>query len=516
MKQLSGLDALFLQLETPEMPMHVGSLNVYELPAGFRGSYAQALRHHVAARLPITPALRRRLWWMPLNLANPAWVDAEPDLPWHIVEHKLPRGSDLAALEDMVGTLHPQLLDRSRPLWRFHVIDGLAPGRHRRRRVAVYTQLHHAAVDGQAAVALATALLDLTPEPRKLDLKPSRRPRQYRLGMAEMLRGALLAEAQQVAHIVRDLPGTLGTLGSAAARLVSPPKAARQAARAAADISNITLAPHTPMNVSVTTGRAFAAASLPLAEVKSLAKAHGATLNDIVLMLCGSALRRYLFERKCLPRRSLVAAVPISLRAAGDTRPDNQASMSAVSLGTHLADPMRRLAHVMAASAAMKATMAPLKRVLPTDVPSIGVPWLVQGLTALYSRSHLADKVPQLANVVISNVPGPPATLYLAGARMLANYPTSIVVHGIALNITLESYDQSIDFGLMADRRALPDVRRIAAHLHDALAELRALPRPAPATPASAVAQATAPARKAVRGPRATRASAPAATRRAG
>src|SRR5262249_9731608 len=137
MKQLSGLDASFLYLETPEMPMHVGALNVYELPAGYKGRFVRDLRRHVAKRLPLLPALRRRLWWMPLKLANPAWVDAQPDLDEHIVEIKLPKDSQLKELEQMVGKLHPVLLDRSRPLWKFHVLEGLAPGEGGNKRVGV-------------------------------------------------------------------------------------------------------------------------------------------------------------------------------------------------------------------------------------------------------------------------------------------------------------------------------------------------------------------------------------------
>ena len=162
MKRLSGLDATFLHLETPEMPMHVGALHLFELPKGSRGSFAVRLRKHLAERLPLTPPLRRRLWVMPLNVTNPVWVDALPDMERHVVEHALParrtkkQANDLAALEALVGKLHVQLLDRRRPLWKFHVIEGLAPGENGRKRVALYTQLHHAAVDGQAAVALAT------------------------------------------------------------------------------------------------------------------------------------------------------------------------------------------------------------------------------------------------------------------------------------------------------------------------------------------------------------------------
>ena len=154
-KQLSGLDATFLYLETPEMPMHVGALHVFELPAGYKGKFITALRKHMTSRLPVAPVLRRRLWWMPLNLANPAWVDADPDMRQHIVEITLPKGSGVSELEAQVSRLHPVLLDRTRPLWKFHVFEGLGPTLEGRKRVGLYTQLHHAAVDGQAAVALA-------------------------------------------------------------------------------------------------------------------------------------------------------------------------------------------------------------------------------------------------------------------------------------------------------------------------------------------------------------------------
>jgi hypothetical protein len=216
MQQLSGLDATFLYLETAEMPMHVGALHVFELRPGTKGRFVTALRKHVHGRLPVTGVLRRRLWWMPLNLANPAWVDAVPDLREHIVEIKLtaagPGGAGMPELEAAVSQLHTVLLDREKPLWKMHVFEGLAPGANGRKRVALYTQLHHAAVDGQAAVALANALLDVTPEPRAIEMKPSKRTRVFRLEMTEMLRGVLGSQAQKVAAIVRNLPATVGTL----------------------------------------------------------------------------------------------------------------------------------------------------------------------------------------------------------------------------------------------------------------------------------------------------------------
>jgi WS/DGAT/MGAT family acyltransferase len=292
-----------------------------------------------------------------------------------------------------------------------------------------------------------------------------------------MLRGSLGRDVQQVARIVRELPSTLGTLKSAAARAL-----ARGSDKG---FSNVTLAPRTPLNVSVTEERAFATVTLPLNEVKLLGRAHGATVNDIVLMVCSSALRRYYARRRELPRKSLVAAVPVSLREAGDTTADNQASMSLVNLGTHIADPAQRLAHVKKATAAMKDAMGSLKSVLPTDFPSLGVPWLMEAATALYGKAKVADRIPSVANLVISNVPGPPVPLYLAGARMLTNYPTSIVVHGLALNITVQSYDQSLDFGLMADGKAMPDVRALAEDIRVSFDDLRSLPLPGEEEPSA-------------------------------
>ena len=482
MKTLSSLDAAFLYLETPEMPMHVGALNVYELPAGYKGRFVRDLRRHIATRLAIVPVLRRRLWWMPLNLANPAWVDAEPDLNEHIVEIKLSKsarsGDGMAALEAQVAALHPVLLDRRKPLWKFHVLEGLAPSSDGRKRIGLYSQLHHAAVDGQAAVALANAILDLTPEPRAIELKASPRARQFRLSMGESLRGALASQIEQVKNIVKELPSTVGTLGGAAGSALRSTLANSTLFGGKGGSGNVALAPKTPFNVSVTTGRAFAAVSLPLAELKAIGKAHDATINDMVLMVVSTAMQRYLGRKRVLPKKSLIAAVPISLRKPGDTTSDNQASMSLISLGTHIADPLRRLAHIRTASQSMKSTLGGVKNILPTDFPSLGLPWLMEAAASLYGRAKVADRIPQVANVAISNVPGPPMPLYLAGARMLANYPTSIIVHGMALNITVQSYAGALDFGIMADAKAMPDVKAFAQAVEIAFDDLRALPLP--------------------------------------
>ncbi len=523
MKQLSGLDASFLYLETAEMPMHVGALHLFELPPGYRGNFLDDMRAHIAMRLPLAPALRRKLAWMPLNLAAPAWVDAEPDLEEHVVGISLPEGSGLAELEAQVGKLHPVLLERSRPLWKFHVFDGLAPGPNGEKRYALYTQLHHAAVDGQAAVALAQAILDLSPEPREIEARPARR-RKGQLAMTEMLRGALSHQLGQVGNLVKALPAAVGAISQVATQTAGSAigetaaamwaRVKGEAAPAKKGVSNLGLAPRTRLNGTISDTRAFATVSLPLAELNTVRRRHGASLNDALMFVISGALRRHFAKHGPLPRKSLVAAVPISLRAAGDTSANNQASMSLISLGTHLADPAKRLAHVMAASAAMKASIGSVKSLLPTDFPSMGVPWLMEALTAVYGRAGMADRIPPVANLVISNVPGPTVPLYMAGARMLTNYPASIVVHGVALNITVQTYNESLDVGVMACAQAMPEVAEFASQIETAFEEFKGLPASAPAAPAAPPAKKLAAAKKKTRRPVAkatgrTRASAP-------
>ena len=478
-KHLSGLDASFLHMETPEMPMHVGALHVCELPANYTGSFVDDIRAHIATRLPLVSAMRRRLEKMPLNLTNPVWVDAQPDLNEHIVGIKLRKGSTVEDVEARIGKLHTVLLDRSRPLWKFHVFEGLKAGPGKTKRYALYTQLHHAAVDGQAAVALANAILDTGPIPRDVKIEP--RAKRSAMTMTEMLSGVLVNQLQQYANIVKGLPSGVSALaqvvrktaGGAADKVVAT---AKRQAPPAGQISNLTLAPRTRLNASVTAGRVFASVSLPLAELKAMRHQFDATLNDVVLMVCSGALRRYFFQHGPLPRKSLIAAVPISLRAAGDASANNQASMTVLSLGTHIANPMKRVVYVKAASAAMKASLGSVKSLMPTDFPSLGVPWLMRTAALLYGRAKVAERIPPIANVVISNVPGPAFPFYLAGAKMLTNFPTSIVVHGMGLNITVQTYNESLDVGLIACAEAAPHLHDLALHITAAFEELKRLP----------------------------------------
>lgn len=493
MKQLAGLDASFLYLETPQMPMHVGALHLLELPVGYDGDYIEDLREHMRARMPLLPALRRRLVAMPLGLSNPGWVDAEPDLEEHIVEIALPEGSGMAELEAQVGALHPVLLDRGLPLWKFHVFTGLDSGPEGQPRIALYTQLHHAAVDGQAAVALAQVILDLSPEPRPIDAIAARGKKRGQLGTVGMLRAAVSQQWKQTVKLARSLPSAanilgnmaMGYAGGAAAgasidklRNLLGDVAAQTTAvvRGKKAVSSLGPAPRTRFNVSLSDTRSFAGVTLALAELHRTRKRHHASVNDAVLFVIGGALRRFLTKHGPLPRKSLIAAVPVSTRAAGDTTSNNQATMTFMSLGTHLSNPGERLAHVMASSKAMKAQMSQLKSLMPTDFPSLGIPWLMQAGAMLYGRAKVAEKLPVVANVVISNVPGPQLPLYLAGAKMLTNYPTSIAVHGLALNVTVQTYNQSLDIGLMACGEAMPETAEFAAYVEAAFMEFQALP----------------------------------------
>jgi WS/DGAT/MGAT family acyltransferase len=477
MDHLSGLDAAFLYLETPEMPMHVGSLHLYELPPGYEGNFVDDVRRHIAQRLHLAPVFRRKLLNMPFELANPVWVlDEDPDLEYHIRSTVLPKPGSREQLDRLVGRLHSSLIDRSRPLWEFYIIEGLqtpADAPAGSRHVGFYAKVHHAALDGASAVVLANAMLDLSPQPRDVRAVRDRRtPGADTYGIAELAGAGLRHTAGQIVKLGRALP----TLARTAVQLLRPARGTatldESTPRPRLTVPTHWFGPRTALSSNVTNQRVFASVSVPLAEAKRIAKAHGASLNEVVLAICSGALRHHLAEAHSLPAEPLLAAVPVSLREAGNTQMNTQASMMRISLASDIAEPLARLRAIHAASAAAKALTASMKSVLPTDFPSLGAPWLISGLASLYGRSRLADRMPPIANVTISNVPGSPVPLYLAGAKMLTYYPASIVVHGVALNITVESYNGSLDFGLTACRKAMPDLAHLA---HDMLAAHREL-----------------------------------------
>jgi len=515
MKHLTGLDAAFLHIETPEMPMHVGSLSLVELPAGYAGDYYEAVKTHVASRMHLAEVFHRKLALMPFELANPVWVeDEDVDLDYHVRRIVLSKPGSFRQLEQYVARLHSTLLDRSRPLWEIYVFEGLESGNQ-----AVYTKVHHAGIDGQAGVALAKALMDVTPEPRHVKPpRPKVRRNQYQLGVAELTAAGVQNTVRQVMSMLRAVPPVARVLAS----VLAPQVRGLLRRRAPKEKRMQFVGPRTLFNVSITNQRTFAGRSISLAETKEMAKHAGVTLNDVVLTTCSGALRRYLSDHDALPKKSMNAAVPVSLRAEGNTDSNNQVSMTLMTLATDVEDPIARLKAVHEGSRASKGLFGQMRGVMPTDFPSLGAPWIMSGLASLYGRSQLANRIPPIANVLVSNVPGAQFPLYLAGGRLTTYFPVSIPAHGVALNITVQSYDGKMEYGLIACRRAVPDVYDLADYVVKEHEKLRALimSRPSaaaasaeePAAPAGARRR-KAPARPAAKGNGAGRSRAAAATR---
>ncbi|MCU0898216.1 MAG: wax ester/triacylglycerol synthase family O-acyltransferase [Burkholderiales bacterium] len=461
MKPLSGVDSLFLHLETPDTPMHVASSHLYQLPEGFKGDFLELARKHLATRIPHIALMRRKLAHVPLDLANPVWVDDdEVDLTYHVRRVKLPRPGTMAQFENALARLHAKPMDRSRPLWEFYVIEGLSD-----RKVGFYSKVHHAALDGAAGVILLSTMLDTTPVPRKFEPRKSKEAEHP--GVREVVGAALGHETSQLGKLLRHLPDAVKFLAGAA----RPSKAL--GVSTAMLKQNFSFGPKTPFNVAITRERGFSALSLPLAECKAIAAAEGVKLNDVVLAICAGALRRYLDHHGGIPKKPLVAAVPVSLREAGNTEYTTQATMTLVSLATNISDPVKRLRAIHESANAAKALTAGMRSVIPMDFPSLGIPWIVSGLASLYGRAHVADRIPPIANLVISNIHGYDVPVYLAGARMLTYWPMSIVEHGLGLNITLESYAGSLDFGLVAAKNAVPNVREVAEAIEASFEELK-------------------------------------------
>lgn len=499
MIHLSGMDASFLHLETPEMPMHVGSLQIADLPEGYAGDYYEDVKRWMATRMHLASVFQRKLALMPFDLANPVWVDDEDiDLDYHVRHVILPRPGTMEQLEKYVARLHSSLLDRSRPLWEIYVIEGLNTG-----QVAVYNKMHHAAIDGQAGVAIAKALL--SPSAVPAPIKPPRprlRTNQYQLGVAELAGAAVSNAVTQYIKLFKSLPA----VGRAIASVLYP-VSETDGKRHVSLPEGFQLGPKTPLNVAITNQRSFAARSLPLAEVKLMAKRSGASLNDVVMAICAGALKRYLADYDCMPAKPLIAGVPVSLREAGNTDANNQVSMMLVNLATNIDDPIERLMAINASANLGKKLQGNVRGAMPTDFPSLGVPWLMSGLVSLYGRSRLANRLPPIANVAISNVPGPQFPLYFAGARLAGFFPVSIPGHGIALNMTVQSYNGLLEVGLTACRRALPDVADLADYVVEEHRKLKALidarePAVAEALAAPAVAAVTAAAPAAKKAPR--------------
>ena len=479
---LSSLDGAFISLETAATPMHVGSLNLFTLPADYAGDWLADVKAWLATRLP--PVLRRRLVMLPLQLAHPMWQLGEVDLDDQVQRAQVSAPGGLAQLEDLVAQLHTQLLDRRRPLWQVTVIDGLASGER-----ALYFKIHHAMLDGQAAAALAASLFATAPSdwptaqvaravPAQADAAHPPHPDARRL-----FKAAVAHDASQLTQLAHGLPQAWNTLRDLARRTTAGDLDPRAGLRTPGQ-SGAAVAPRTQLNGPITPERGFATLSLPLAEVKAIARACQVSANDVVLTACGGALSRYLARLGPLPEASLIALMALSLRPRGNTSLHNLATLSLVSLATHLTHPLQRLQAVHAHTRATKRLAQQAQALMPTDFPSLGQPWLVGALGQLVARAGALKRLPPLANVLISNVTGPAKALYLGPARMTAYWPISIVEHGVGVNLTLVRYAGQLFVGLTVARAAVPEVRLLADDLMQAYSALKMAALSPPTTPA--------------------------------
>ncbi len=479
MRQLTGLDAQFLALESRRNFGHVSGLATYDPSTAPDGVLdAKTLCRLIGERVHLLPPFTWKLAEVPLGLDRPYWVqDEDFDLDFHIRELGLPPGADERKLAEQVARLVSRPLDRSHPLWELYVIHGLPDG-----EVALLTKIHHAAVDGVSGAEILSVLLDTEPSGREIP-PPNGDGELRRPGTLEMLgRGiarapvdslmGVRAVPQLLANVTdnpvaRGVPG-LGLVGGVA-------RTAAQAVRRRSSVLEHTAerTPRTRFNGPVSPHRRFSFGRLPLSTVKDIKDGLGLTVNDVVVALCAGALRAWLLELGELPRDPLVAMVPVSVRAPDQVGTfGNRVSAMVVPIPTDEEDALRRLylSHEVmhAAKTRHRAVPAEMMQDMSRSIPA--------AINARAARLafRVATRRPSM-NLVISNVPGPRVPLYCAGARLTAHYPVSVIVDGVGLNITVMSYLDHLDFGIVTDREQVDDAWPVIEHLREALDTYAAL-----------------------------------------
>lgn len=453
MKPLSPTDAMFLWLEGRRQPMHVGALQLYTPPAGAGPDFVQRLveswREHTTAQPPfdVRPRFRLGHWF---------WeADRDFEIEYHLRHSALPRPGRVRELLSLVSRLHGTLMDRTRPLWEIHLIEGLADG-----RLALYAKIHHALIDGVAAMKLMQTCLSSDPLDRRPPMWAQVRPPRTPVEPTGMPVGPPPTPAGMLERALRLGAEIAPGVSSGLRELV------RQERLGDADAQPFH-APPTMFNVRISGSRRFAAQSYALARVKAIGKAAGATVNDATLAVCAGALRRYLLAQDALPDRPLIAMVPVSVRELGDDG-GNQIAIMLANLATDVVDPVERFQRIIASTRLAKdrlASMTRLERV--AHAAAMSAPMGASMVTGHARRRPIY-------NVVISNVPGPRETLYVDGLRLDESYPVSIPVDYLALNITVTGYDGKLGFGYIACRRSVPALQRMLDCTDDALAELEA------------------------------------------
>ena len=466
MQQLTGLDAAFLALETANSTGHVGGVSVLDPRSAAEPLTLVRLTELMAQRLPLVPVLRRKLLNVPLGIDQPYWIDdPDFDIEYHLRELALPRPGSDAQLTEQVARLHARPLDKSRPLWEIYLITGLA-----RRRIAVYTKIHHSAIDGVSGAELLTALLDLTPEGRQLPPAEPFRPAdpRSRVMLAALAAARLAWRPVQTVRIATDLVRVLPTLAPALSPLVGGllglDRGDGGVIRTAPG-----RAPGTPFNQPITPHRRIALRSLSLDDVKTVKNAFGVSVNDVVMAMCAGALRRWLAGRDALPELPLVAMIPVSVRDPDSKNAlGNKISAMLATLPTHAADPVDRLEIAHAATKTAKAQQAAIPQGLVDQITGFSPPAVTARAARVMFATGLLHRLPPF-NIVISNVPGPNIPVYLGGAKLLAHYPVSVVTDGLGLNITVIGYLGQLHFGLISCRELVPDIDDLAGYLADEL-----------------------------------------------
>ena len=460
MKQLTFMDKGFLMSESREVPMHVGGVALYTLPEGADATtFLHALADNLRNARELLPPFGDRLKTGRLGLLGATYWEPDPalDLDYHIRHSALPQPGRYRELFNLVSRLHATLLDRNRPMWEMHLIEGL-----KNRQFAIYTKTHHAAVDGARSVHLARSMLSADPDARLQESPLALSAwNKYRETLKRKQTGTP-TDAE-----VRNVLEALKARFDSGAQLYG---AARRITRAWTGDDNLLLpflkVPTTSINTSVDGARRFVAQSWPFARINAVAKAFGGTFNDAVLAICGGALRLYLQRHAELPEESLKAMVPVSVRTEGDIDSSNAVAAINADLGTNIADPVKRFAAIHASTKAGKALYTSM-----SSAEAQLFSMLLQTPGMLLMPLGLISRLPPF-NTVVSNVPGIRETMYWNGARLDGSYPASIVMDGVAMNITLSTYDQNVDFGIIACRRSMPQVQRVIDYMEEALVEL--------------------------------------------
>ncbi|HEX3823367.1 MAG TPA: wax ester/triacylglycerol synthase family O-acyltransferase [Mycobacteriales bacterium] len=469
MQQLTGLDAAFLAIETPAMYGHVGSVCILDPASAETPITLASLTDLIEARLHLIPPFRRRLVDVPLGLDQPYWIeDPDFDIEYHVRELALPAPGDDQQLAEQAARLHARHLDRRRPLWELYLIHGLAND-----RVAIYTKVHHAAIDGVSGNDILSAVLDITPEGREDDEDiPPRVVESEPSAISMLARSAwsLAGNPVRGARLTYSLARSLPLLAASPGRPRLPVIDRLLGRDANVILSSAGLrAPSTPFNKPIGPHRRWAFRTVPFEDVRAVKNASGTTINDVVMALCAGALRRYLDDHDALPDAPLVAAVPVSVRTEEQKGAGgNRVSSIIAALPTSIDDPAERLEATHEAMRAAKEQHGAMPADLLTDVAQFAMPALAGQAARLSARLRLLERINPF-NLIISNVPGPNIPLYYAGAKLLQYYPLSAIADGQGLNITVMSYGGGMHFGLIADRDLVPDLDLLAGFLVDEL-----------------------------------------------